>query len=300
MMDATTVCKRLFALSNEQAHTGTVHSVFDHAVNLEVADRFGLIGLIAEKQTLTPYAVSVRGDTSFIDAGIRAGMAAFISQGHITIPEAGVDLNLNSADPVDLSIDSIDSLCNQKSADALLTKISTALQGAEQESGLAPLITGGDNTYTRFLKPRLNALFAAVSACDDAAAIEAASKIAGCGMGLTPSSDDLLSGYFLTLRLLLSRQDRAREDLFIQRMAQAAAERTNLISATFLLQSGEGLANAAVYILLRVAGRPSEAETVDRAIARILEIGSTSGADMLTGIALALRQQYGGTNSDPV
>ena len=300
MMDATTVCKLLFALSNEQAHTGTVHSVFEHAVNLEIADRFGLIGLIAEKQTLTPYAVSVRGDTSFIEAGIRAGMAAFIQQGHITIPEAGVTLDLSTADQVDLSVDAIDSLCEKKAADALLTKISRALQGAEQESGLAPLITGGENTYTRFLKPRLTALFAAVSGGDDAAAIQAASKIAGCGMGLTPSSDDLLSGYFLTLRLLLSRHDRANRGEWIQRMAQAAAERTNRISATFLLQSGEGLANAAVYILLRVAGRPSEAETVDRAIARILEIGSTSGADMLTGIALALRQQYGGTNSDPV
>ncbi len=299
-MDATTVCKLLFALSCEQAHTGTVHSVFEHAVNLEIADRFGLIGLIAEKQTLTPYAVSVRGDTSFIEAGIRAGMAAFVQQGHITIPEAGVTLDLSTADPVDLSIDCINTLSEKKTADALLTKISRALQGAEQESGLAPLIIGGENTYTRFLKPRLHDLFTAVSGGDDAAAIQAASKIAGCGMGLTPSSDDLLSGYFLTLRLLLSRQDRTHTNEWMQRMAQAAAERTNRISATFLLQSGEGLANAAVYILLRVAGRPSEAETVDRAIARILEIGSTSGADMLTGIALALRQQYGGTNSDPV
>lgn len=300
MMDATTVCKRLFALSCEQAHTGTVHSVFDHAVNLEIADRFGLIGLIAEKQTLTPYAVSVRGNTSFNDAGIRAGMAAFIRQGCITIPEAGVTLDLSTADPVDLSIDCINTLSEKKTADALLTKISRALQGAEQDSGLAPLITGGENTYTRFLKPRLHDLFAAVSACDDAAAIQAANKIAGCGMGLTPSSDDLLSGYFLTLRLLLPRQDRAHTNEWMQCMAQAVAERTNRISATFLLQSGEGLANAAVYILLRVAGRLSEAETADRAIARILEIGSTSGADMLTGIALALRQQYGGTNSDPV
>ena len=299
-MHATTVCKRLFALSCEQMHTGTVHSVFDHAVNLEIAGRFGLIGLIAEKQTLTPYAVSVRGNTSFIDAGIRAGMAASIRQGHITIPEAGLTLNLFKADPVDLSIDSIDSLCNQISADALLTKINAALQGVEQESGLAPLITGGENTYTRFLKPRLNALFAAVSDGDNAAAMQAASRIAGCGMGLTPSSDDLLSGYLVTLRLLLRQQDRAQEDMFIRCIAQAAAERTNRISATFLLQSGEGLANAAVYILLRVAGRPGEPETMDRAIARILEIGSTSGADMLTGIALALRQHNGGTNSDQV
>ena len=299
-MEATTVCKRLYALSCKQMYTGTVHSVFDHAVNLEFVDRFGLIGLIAEEQTLTPYAVSVRGNYSFPEAGIRTGMAAFILQGRITIPEAGIALNLNSADPVDLSIDSIDSLCNQKSADALLKKISTALQGTEQESGLAPLIIGGENNYTRFLRPRLERLFSAVSARDDAAAIEAAGKIAGCGMGLTPSSDDLLSGYLLTLRLLLRQQGRAQGNMLMQHMAQAAAERTNRISGTFLLQSGEGLANAAVYILLRVAGRPSEAETVDRAIQRILEIGSTSGADMLTGIALALRQQYGGTNSDQI
>lgn len=299
-MNASAVCGRLLALSYEQAYAGTVHSVFDHAVNLEIAQRFGLIGLIAEEKTLTPYAVSVRTSVPFTEAGIRAGMAAFIRQGHVTIPEAGIDLDLSVAYPVDLSVDSIESRCEEEAADQLMERICAALQGADGQSGLAPLVTGGENTYTRFLKPRLGALFSAVSMGNDVAAIQSASRIAGCGMGLTPSSDDLLSGYLLTLRLLFRWQGRVSAWDTIPRIAQAAAKQTNRISATFLLHSGEGLANAAVYILLRAAGKPGETLTADRAIARILEIGSTSGADMLTGIALALRQHNGGTNSDQV
>ncbi|MEZ4509454.1 MAG: DUF2877 domain-containing protein [Eubacteriales bacterium] len=35
----------------------------------------------------------------------------------------------------------------------------------------------------------------------------------------------------------------------------------------------------------------------NRAIERVLAIGSTSGADMLTGMALALRQHIGGNET---
>lgn len=53
-MNAAAVCKRLLTLSLEQPHSGTVHSVFDHAVNLELGGA-GLIGLIAQEKALTPY-----------------------------------------------------------------------------------------------------------------------------------------------------------------------------------------------------------------------------------------------------
>ncbi|MEZ4509452.1 MAG: hypothetical protein R2881_07440 [Eubacteriales bacterium] len=48
-MQATAVCKRLLDLSLSRARSGTVHSVFDHAVNLEFGFR-GAIGLIASKK----------------------------------------------------------------------------------------------------------------------------------------------------------------------------------------------------------------------------------------------------------
>jgi hypothetical protein len=294
-MIASAVCERLLALSREHTLVCAVHSVFDHALNLEAGGREGLIGVISRENVLTPYAVSVREERPFPQTGVCAGMAASVCGGRITIPQAQIDLDLSSADPIDLSVDSIICLATSKNTDWLTERIIDALRQTQTGESMAPLITGDvQNTYTRFLAPRLERLYAAVTAGAADAAVAAAARIAGCGMGLTPSSDDLLSGYFSALYLIFRDNGRAHLRGLIPRMAQAAAERTNRVSATFLLQSGEGLANSAVCDLFRSACRFIDGAAVGRAIERLLSIGSTSGADMLTGIALALRQHNGG------
>lgn len=291
-MIATAVCKQLLVLSRMSSCSGAVHSVFDHAVNLEIGGRYGFIGLIAQQKALTPYAVSVRVDSNLLSLGIRTGTAAAIQEGKVFIPEAGIELDLAQASVVDLSLDSI----VWSGDDGMLyDRIVAALAEADAEDGLAPLITGQrGNVYTKFLKPRVQTLLHLDLHRDADDFITAAGNIAGCGLGLTPSSDDLLTGYLAT-RYLLERDVCARQSL--AQAAQAAAKKTNRISATFLLQSGEGLANEAVIDLFRLAGQGQDA---GHAIRRILAIGSSSGADMLTGIALALRQHNGGTNSDSV
>lgn len=292
-MQATAVCQRLLTLSLQSQRSGTVHSVFDHAVNLELGEDC-LIGLIAETKALTPYAVSVRTNDSFAQA-VRAGMAAYLQEGMLIIPDAQIEIDLSRAARADLSVDSI-ALGNPLEALALLEKlIFQALGGVDAEMSLAPLITGGEGTiYTRFLAPRLEKLFSAISreAFDEAA--QAAANCAGCGMGLTPSSDDLLCGYFTTLHLLFRANERFVAKAHILNLAQAAAGKTNRISGSFLLQSGMALCNAAICELFHSTLTLLDTSAAECAIARVLAIGSTSGADMLTGVAFALRQHIGG------
>lgn len=292
-MQATAVCQRLFALSQGSERIGTVHSVFDHAVNLELGEDW-LAGLIAETKALTPYAVSVRTNDLFAQT-VRAGMAAYFREGILSIPEAGITLDLSCAEKVDLSVDSI-ALGDHPEALALLEKrISEALDSVDAEASLAPLATGGEgNVYTRFLAPRLERLFSQVKLGAWDEATQAAASCAGCGMGLTPSSDDLLCGYFTTLHLLYRANGNTSAKAHILTLAQAAASKTNRISASFLLQSGMALANLAVCDLFRSINPESDSSTSTRAIARVLAIGSTSGADMLTGVTLALRKHIGG------
>lgn len=295
-MQATAVCKRLLDLSLSRARSGTVHSVFDHAVNLEFGFR-GLIGLIAEDKALTPYAVSVRTNAPFARTGVRADMAAYLGEGMLVIPDAQIEIDLSSPAHVELSVDAIE-IRHREAAETLLELIEQALKGADAEMSLAPLVTGGaENTYTRFLAPRLERLFYAVSLGAGEEAAQAAANCAGCGMGLTPSSDDLLSGYFTTLHLLFRAENRPEDKAIISNMAQAAAEKTNRISGTFLLHSGMALANSAICDLDRSIFTFMDQAAANRAIARVLAIGSTSGADMLTGMALALRQHIGGNET---
>jgi hypothetical protein len=293
-MRATAVCKRLLNLSLSRARFGTVHSVFEHAVNLEVGF-CGLIGLIVDDKALTPYAVSVRTNSSFAQTGVRADMAAYLGEGILIIPDALIEIDLTSTPSLDLSIDSIELRYDTNAAQTLEQLIVRALESADAEASLAPLVTSDEgNTYTRFLAPRLEQLFYAVSLGAQEEAALAAADCAGCGMGLTPSSDDLLTGFFSTMHLLYRIKDNFDAKAGIMNMAQSAAAKTNRISATFLLHSGMALANSTICDLFRAMFTFMDNAAANRAIERTLAIGSTSGADMLTGITLALRHHIGG------
>ena len=293
-MHATAACKRLLDLSLSRSRSGTVHSVFDHAVNLEFGFH-GLIGLIAEEKALTPYAVLVRTNAPFAQTGVRTGMAAYLGEGMLIVPEAQIEIDLASTPPSDLSVDAIELRYGKEAEEKLATLILEALKNADTDNSIAPLVTGGiGNVYTRFLAPRLERLLCAVSLGAMEEAAQAAANFAGCGMGLTPSSDDLLCGYLTTLHLLYRVNERFDAKAHIAAIAQAAAEKTNRISGTFLLHSGMALANTAICDLDRAAFTFMDSAAANRAIDRVLTIGSTSGADLLTGVVIALRQHIGG------
>lgn len=63
--------------------------------------------------------------------------------------------------------------------------------------------------------------------------VEAAWQMAGCGTGLTPSSDDLLCGYLAGIWPVWPRS-------LVRRVADKAASRTNDISGALLRQAGAG------------------------------------------------------------
>lgn len=290
-MIATAACKRFLALVGGTACSATVHSVFDHAVNLELEGRVGLVGLIAEPKALTPYAVSVRMDRPFSEAGIRAGMAAAVESGRILVPLAGFELDCSAAKAIDLSLDSIPIVPAKMAHGAQAESLLTVLREADAAESLAPLATGvGENVYSNFLAPRFRALQNAVHAEDAKATTLAVERFAGCGLGLTPSSDDLLCGYLATKWLLSREQGRAGRITLLSSIAAAAARKTNRISASFLLYCGEGLVHLSLYELYADIFRNADEEETLAAARCVLAIGSTSGADLLTGVALALQE----------
>ena len=290
-MVATAACKRFLALAGGTDCSATVHSVFDHAVNLELEGRVGLVGLIAETKALTPYAVSVRMDRPFSEAGIRAGMAAAVASGHVFIPQAGFELDCSKARAVELSLDSIPIVPISAPRGAMVELLLAVLREADATESLAPLETGaGGNVYSDFLAPRFYALQKAMQSEDEEAVAIAAERFAGCGMGLTPSSDDLLCGYLSAQWMLAREQGRTGRTKLFGSLAAAAAKKTTRISATFLLQCGEGLVNLYSYDLFSAIFTHEDEEATRAAARRVLAIGSTSGADMLTGVALALQE----------
>lgn len=115
----------------------------------------------------------------------------------------------------------------------------------------------------------------------------AVSELVGLGPGLTPSSDDMLSGLVL-LCSLYSRNRGSHRDA--SRMVSQAVEagsrgKTTRLSEEFLRQAALGMGNEPV---MRLCGASLTAgrEAVSRETKRILALGETSGTDIVLGVAL--------------
>ncbi|MFE6995256.1 DUF2877 domain-containing protein [Microbacterium sp. NPDC057659] len=135
------------------------------------------------------------------------------------------------------------------------------------------------------LRTRIGMLRTALLESDDSAVRTGASALIGLGEGLTPSGDDVLTGLALLAAqdgMLLTRSLPALSDAI-----HAGATRTGLLSATTMAQAADGRGRRRLHDLIS-AVCDRDAAALRRTADRILRIGHTSGADILTGIRLAL------------
>jgi hypothetical protein len=132
---------------------------------------------------------------------------------------------------------------------------------------------------------------APVDALREALAVGAASEVrravsalVGLGAGSTPGGDDVLCGTLAGLHA-------TGRSALVQQVSVAALDgleqRTTLVSADLLRLAAAGHACAeAVEVLLAAARGPGP--LLHRALGRLLAVGHTSGADLATGLAVAL------------
>ena len=281
---------------------GEVLSAFSHAVNLDTPA--GLVSVLTRARCLQPMSCVAETAGSFEQGAFAPGMRVRLTGRELRIGDA--EIVLAGATPTDLSVRG--ALCPDGAASAVEPQkhrptlrpapLLTVLASGRGEDGLSALVTRcKSNVYADFLAPRLPRLFAAVAAGDAAEAGEAAARIAGCGVGLTPSSDDLLTGYMAMLHALSAIGVLGEIAPITRAIAARAAQKTNRISGAFLLQSGAGYVSEDVLRLLQLLCSDSDAQQIERAAARVAAFGSTSGSDMLTGIVLAIIHHDGGKNS---
>jgi hypothetical protein len=117
-----------------------------------------------------------------------------------------------------------------------------------------------------------------------ATSADALASLVGLGPGLTPSGDDLVSGIVAVLvwhaRLGVLDNDVLRE---ITSKVHEAAARTNRISSRLIHHAGVGVLYAPA-MQLGEALLAGDAGSVREPARRLFEIGSTSGADLATGL----------------
>jgi hypothetical protein len=133
-------------------------------------------------------------------------------------------------------------------------------------------------------------LYEAIRSLDQVGVYRSAQSLVGLGPGLTPSGDDFLSGFMLSLfwgtrALAIDMKGILQCN---QEIVRAAKGRTNLISYTQLLYAAKGQGAEHIYRLIKALYYGENGEELKEAINQVLKLGSTSGSDVIAGIGLAM------------
>jgi hypothetical protein len=278
-----------------------VHSVFQRVINC-VDDSGNLIALLDKRVSRVPFGIGVeiRANHGFERFNIRAGQSVAITSDSIRFPESGIRITLDQATVFssECRLHRVDN-DPQKLAARLLSAASV-IEKSNTKGGLLPLLPfledllKGETVHDLFLSPLcsrgkngiVHLLDGIKNRCMDTA-LQGVLGLSGLGIGLTPSGDDVLTGFFGTL-VLLEEFDFSNPwfpGLF--RAAKAMVRgRTTMIADAYLAHAMQGRISERLFELIEAIAAGSCLD-VDGAAARIKEVGHTSGCEMCMGVLLA-------------
>ncbi|MDQ0613267.1 hypothetical protein QF046_000908 [Microbacterium sp. W4I4] len=253
-----------------------VHSVHQRVLNILVD---GALIAVAHDD-LDDAPSTIRTEVSnWAARGVAQGAPVHIDATGIRIPAAdgttiAIDLSPDAAwtpAPVDLSALTVDDI------DAALHILSdfTAPQA----------MTDFGRAAAAPIAERLDALRHALLAGPPAPITAASERLIGLGEGLTPTGDDILTGFaFLAAQPGMHGAGRLTA---IEDAVRGADDLTGLLSLTTMRHALRGRGRQCLHDLA-AAVEAGDAQWLRTAAALIQNIGHTSGADILTGVRIAL------------
>lgn len=299
-MKATQICQYLnnSILSGGIAE-GKVHSVFQHACNIEAGQYF--ITLLGSKKPMAPMSVRItdlnEGGVDFVKLEITQNLSVSfykdsLRSNHICIFCPGKKIYINTADASLWSPD-IDCTGMPVSESVLpgnLKVFRKVLENCGNFGGAGQLFgRPGENTadgHFRFIKPGSLRFMEALKGADPVAVSRDAKTIIGFGPGLTPSMDDFLCGVMIALKYLgeFFGFDTGLTAKMNGKIIGGNLDRTTRVSAEMLKHAAEGRASEPVKELMRALLYQKDHEAIKKAASAALDMGETSGTDLLLGI----------------
>jgi hypothetical protein len=275
----------------------SVHSSYDGAVN--VMTRLGLVSLVPPPTGRGPINVIVDGDFRLMPRSVARGDAVAMDKTGILIGSS-ILVSLEGSKVYDPSqrfpLPPLDDKFIR--GNLQLARETVITQG--RFSGMGSLLHSlhgetlsaswlGLNLYSRFALPRLRALISGLRDKNMRRVTIATKSIAGLGVGLTPSADDVLSG--LMVALVLSVRNGLASGPFYLRAARAMAEttvgRSSILSQEYLEQASLGRSNEKVTRLIEsiCTGTPA---SVAESASDLMATGHASGTDTAAGVILGM------------
>lgn len=262
-----------------RSRRGAVLSVHGSAVNLVVDG--ALVTIASDRAGGLPNGLLVAEPFSPRAAGVRAGMAARISQGELAIEDVPLRITTRDARhwrpelrPMPVPSD-------------LLIRIAIATRAVRAAHAVG---NRGIVSVTE-ASEMLAAAFSSSGSVSDIA--EAGRRLVGLGAGLTPSGDDVLVG--VTAALTALGDGRARP--FARMWARHARGRTTVVAEAFHRHAAAGAYSERLHDVLRaIVTGPVAA--IPAAVRTAAAWGATSGTDTLAGILMALDLPRAGAERD--
>jgi len=125
--------------------------------------------------------------------------------------------------------------------------------------------------------PLLAVLTSSIVTSDLQSSVAAAKRLAGLGVGLTPSGDDFIMGAIYAAWIIHPFE---MASLLVSNIAESAAPLTTSLSMACLKSAGRGDAGTLWHEFFDALVTN---EDLEASIAKILSVGETSGADALSG-----------------
>lgn len=283
------ICSNLTPLLNDK--TGRIHSVFSSALNINIGGK--LVTVLALGSDIYPFSIVLENKLDFSVFSVGDLVTADKNEVVITSKEGEYSIDLASCQEVNLDY-------KQNSAHVVLKQDYNAeleqlaytvnrLEMAEESLAALTFMLGEKhckkhrfNIWCEFLAPRFKALEKLIKNGDTCGIYHYGKNVAGCGPGLTPASDDFISGLISAVYAL--KGDRRLSDS----LAQGTAPHTNTISREMLTNSAMGFFSENYIDFVNSFMLGEQHETSPK-VAKLAEHGSTSGIDTLTGFWFGLR-----------
>ena len=267
------------------ANTLTVEGLFSSAVYLSFADG-ELVMLHDGSYGAIPFGIAVDGLSGSARAlGLDVGMELGVLNGSLSSPETSFALALEYRPEPEHAPTPMD--------ERRLRELTGDIEAALERDGRSELryYAGGLSAPPRresFADPFARAGYEGVRRLDRAMLEKNAAELGpaleqllGLGRGLTPSFDDFLCGAVYTFGRLspgLPIAERLRAELYA-----IAPRRTNIYGAAYIRAAATG----GEFSLLRAVLFSSPGAEREAAVAAMLAVGGSSGADMLCGMLWA-------------
>jgi Protein of unknown function (DUF2877) len=232
--------------------------VFDQACNL-INERREVLSIVTPQIGNGPFNLVIEDDVLFFD--------------HLSL-QSQVSISPDQLTLGDLTI-------NTKSAELWNPHPDWKLLHSQKENILSHLtqlpITNYPFPHSQFSNSLVANLCSSLVEKDISTAKSFASKLAGLGIGLTPSGDDFIMGALYAVRIIHPLDVAS---VVAKEIAEIAAPLTTSLSAAWLRSAGKGEAGILWHDLFNAL---SAGKNYQLPITKLLSVGETSGADALAG-----------------